>query len=173
MIGLALVSAINVLSSSAKASIDKARRQDVRRRLHGHAGLARVQPGASRPRPYARVPGVEQVTEAYQRRVQGRGGPADVRVAHRRRPTSVTCGEAQARVGLARTSAATACCSTSRPRRRRSCGRARRARRGSPDGGSETLRVAGVYAKNQLLSGRVLALPALRAHSAPPGRDWA
>jgi putative ABC transport system permease protein len=165
MIGLALVSAISVMSSSAKASIsgqvDKAFAADYM--------VTPASPGfdpADPAKAVRAVPGVQLVTSAYQGRFKvgtrqhsflATERPADfVRAAK----LSLRSGSSDlGRDGLL-VDETTA---TSDHLQVGSTVTARFA-----DGGSERLRVAGVYAKNPLLGARVLALPAYAAHTTRP-----
>ncbi len=165
MIGLALVSAINVLSSSAKASIDKA----VDDTFAADYMVTPASPGFSPEQPAQAVrgvAGVEKVTETYggvfkvgkdQQSFLSTPSPADLVEAAKLKLVSGSLDVGRDGMLLDEPTATSAHLRT---------GSAFTAR--FPDGGSETVRVAGVYAKNQLLSGRVLALPALQAHSAHP-----
>lgn len=165
MIGLALVSAISVMSSSAKASISG----QVDEAFAADYMVTPVSPGfdPSEPAKAVRaVPGVTLVTSAYQGRFkEGRQQhsflaterPADlVRAAK----LSLRSGSSElGRDGLL-VDEATA---TSE---RLQVGSAVTAR--FADGGTERLRVDGIFAKNPLIGARVLALPAYAAHTTRP-----
>lgn len=165
MIGLALVSAINVMSSSAKASVSS----QVDKVFAADYMVTPVSPGFDPAVPAVAVrgvPGVTLVTAVYQGRFKvgedqrsfiATERPADLVRAARLtlRSGSADLGRdgllvdepTAASQGLAVGSAVTA---------------------RFADGGTESLRVAGVYAKNELVGSRVLALPAIRAHTAHP-----
>ncbi len=165
MIGLALVSAINVLSSSAKASINQA----IGETFAADYMVTPSSPGFSPEEPakaVRTVPGVEKVTETYTGRFKvgadqqsfiSTPSPADLEQAARLKLVSGSLDVG--RDGML-VDEATSTSAHLRP------GSAFTAR--FPDGKSETVRVTGVYAKNQLLSGRIVALPVLMAHSAHP-----
>jgi len=165
MIGLALVSAISVMSSSAKASVTR----QVDTTFAADYMITPVSPGFGPEEPAAKVravPGVEKVTVAYQGRFKAgkdqrsfvsTPAPADLVTAAK---LSLRSGSADVgRDGLLvdeRTA-------TSDHLQVGSVLPVRFA-----DGGTEQLRVAGVYAKNDLVGPRVVALPALLAHTAHP-----
>jgi putative ABC transport system permease protein len=165
MIGLALVSAINVMSSSAKASVsgqvDKAFAADYM--------VTPVSPGFDPQEPakaVRAVPGVRLVTSAYQGRFKvgtaQQSFVATERPADLVRAAKLTLRDGSTDLGkdglLVDESVATS--------EKIHVGSTVTAR--FADNGTEQLRVIGVYAKNQLLGGRVLALPAMRAHNAHP-----
>ncbi|MDN3355233.1 FtsX-like permease family protein [Actinomadura sp. DC4] len=165
MIGLALVSAISVMSSSAKASISG----QVDKEFAADYMVTPVSPGFDPAEPakaVRAVPGVRLVTSAYQGRFKvgtqqhsflATERPADLVQAAK---LSLTSGSSElGRDGLLVDDAT----ATSDRLRVGSTVMARFA-----DGGTENLRVTGIYAKNQLLGARVLALPAYAAHSTHP-----
>jgi putative ABC transport system permease protein len=165
MIGLALVSAINVMSSSAKASVAS----QVDKTFAADYMVTATSPGFSPAEPakaVRAVPGVEKVTAAYQglfkvgadqQSFMATETPADlVRAA---RMTLVSGSADLGRDGLLVDEPTAA----SGHLRAGSVVTAR-----FPDGRTEVLRVAGVYAKNELLSHRIVALPAYLAHTAHP-----
>ena len=165
MIGLALVSAINVMSSSAKASV--AGQVDA---VFAADYMVTPASGVFDPAEAARavraVPGVELVTAAYQGRFKvgthAQSFLATERPADLVRATRLSLRSGSADLGrdgllLDQPTATSA---------KVGVGSVVTAR--FADGGTERLRVAGVYAKNQLLGPRVLALPAYRAHAAHP-----
>jgi putative ABC transport system permease protein len=165
MIGLALVSAVNVMSSSAKASVSA----QVDKAFAADYMVTPVSPGFDPQQPaeaVRAVPGVQLVTSAYQGRFKvgarqhsflATERPADLvraaRLSLRAGSTDLgrdgllvdepTAASGRLRVGSAVT--------------------ARFA-----DGATERLRVAGVYAENPLLGARILALPVVRAHNPHP-----
>jgi putative ABC transport system permease protein len=165
MIGLALVSAINVMASSAKASVagqvDKAFAADYM--------VTPASPGLSPEEPakaIRAVPGVELVTSAYQGRFK-EGTDQHSFIATERpadfvRAAKLTLRSGSADLGrdglMVDESTATS--------EKLTVGSSVTAR--FADGGTEHLRVDGIYAKNQLLGGRVLALPAYQAHTEHP-----
>jgi putative ABC transport system permease protein len=165
MIGLALVSAISVMSSSAKASVG----EQVDKTFAADYLVTPISPGFDPAVPATAVravPGVELVTQAYEGRFKtgtrqhsfvSTGRPADLMRAAK---LSLRTGSADlGRDGLlidestavsdkltvGSTVAAT-----------------------FADGATERLRVDGIYAKNQLLGARILALPVVRAHNPHP-----
>ncbi len=165
MIGLALVSAINVMSSSAKASVAS----QVDKAFSADYMVTPVSPGFDPAEPakaVRAVPGVQLVTAAYQGRFKV-GADQHNFIATERPADFVRAAKLSLRDGSADlgrdgllVDEATA---TSERLRVGSTVVARFA-----DGATENLRVDGVYAKNQLLGARVLALPAYRAHSEHP-----
>jgi putative ABC transport system permease protein len=165
MIGLALVSAINVMSSSAKASVadqvDKTFAADYLV-MPNSPGFGPDEPA----RAVAAVPGVAAVTAVYQGRFKvgadqqpfvSTAAPSELVRSARMR---IVSGSADlGRDGLL----------VDEP-----TARSARLRPGSTltarfaDGRGQTVRVAGIYARNALLGHRILALPSLRAHSEHP-----
>jgi putative ABC transport system permease protein len=165
MIGLALVSAINVMSSSAKASV-ASQVDDV---FAADYMVTPISPGFD-PRQPAEVvrtlPGVSLVTPAYQSRfkegTQQHSFIATERPADLTRAAKLTLRYGSADLGRDGMMVDEATATS------------QRLAVGSPvtarfaDGGTERLRVAGIYAKNQLLGSRVIALPAYEAHTTHP-----
>jgi putative ABC transport system permease protein len=165
MIGLALVSAIGVMSSSAKASVAG----QVDRTFAADYMVSATSPGFSPAEParaVRAVPGVRKVTEVY-------SGPLKVGTD---RQTFVATQNPADLVGAARLTLVSGSADLGREgllvdEPTASSGHLRVGSTVTarfPDGGTETLRVAGVYAKNALLGHRVLALPAYLAHTAHP-----
>jgi putative ABC transport system permease protein len=165
MIGLALVSAINVMASSAKASVSG----QVDKVFAADYMVSPASPGLSPEEPakaVRAVPGVELVTSAYQGRFKV--GPdqhsfvATERPADFVRAAKLTLRTGSADLGrdglLVDESTAT--------KEKLTVGSTVTAR--FADGGTERLRVDGIYAKNELLGSRVLALPAYQAHTERP-----
>jgi putative ABC transport system permease protein len=165
MIGLALVSAINVMSSSAKASVsgqvDKAFAADYM--------VTPSSPGfdPAEPAQVVRgVSGVRLVTAAYQGRFKS-GTRQHSFVATERPADLMRSAKLSLRTG-----------STDLGRDGllidESTAVSDKLMVGSTvpatfaDGATEQLRVTGIYAKNQLLGARVLALPVVRAHNPHP-----
>lgn len=165
MIGLALVSAINVMSSSAKASVT----DQVDKTFAADYLVTPTAPGFDPAEPakaVAAVPDVSTVTAVYagQFKVGGRQQsfaatrtPAELEHAARMR---IVAGSADVgRDGLL----------VDEP-----TARADGLRPGSvltaqfADGRSQAVRVTGIYARSQLLGSRILALPALFAHAEHP-----
>jgi putative ABC transport system permease protein len=165
MIGLALVSAISVMSSSAKASvssqIDKAFAADYM--------VTPVSPGFDPAQPAAAVralPGVELVTSAYQGRFKV-GKDQQSFLATERPADLVRAAKLSLRSGSDDLGRDGLMVDESTARSARlGVGSVVTAR--FADGGTQRLRVTGIYAKNQLLGARVLALPAYRAHATHP-----
>jgi putative ABC transport system permease protein len=165
MIGLALVSAINVMSSSAKASV-AGQVDEVFAADYMVTPVSGVSDPAEAAGAVRAVPGVELVTAAYQGRFKvgthAQSFLATERPADLVRATRLSLRSGSADLGrdgllLDQPTATSA---------KVGVGSVVTAR--FADGGTERLRVAGVYAKNQLLGPRVLALPAYRAHAAHP-----
>jgi putative ABC transport system permease protein len=165
MIGLALVSAIGVMSSSAKASVAG----QVDRTFAADYMVSATSPGFSPAEParaVRAVPGVRKVTEVY-------SGPLKVGTD---RQTFVATQNPADLVGAARLTLVSGSADLGRDGLLvdEPAASSAHLRVGStvtarfPDGGTETLRVAGVYAKNALLGHRVLALPVYLAHTAHP-----
>jgi putative ABC transport system permease protein len=164
MIGLALITTVNVLGASMSASIDKA----VDRQF-GADYLVQSQPpagfGPDVAGAVAAAPGVSRATAYYTGAVNIGGDRAayvsgDVAgLAAGARLKLVSGGTGLGADGMlvdedvART-------------HRWGPGSAVQAE--FPDGTRQRLRIAGVYAKNDVLGPRVLALPAYRAHTARP-----
>jgi putative ABC transport system permease protein len=165
MIGLALVTGINVMSASAKASIsrqvDKSFAAD-----YMVSAAARMFSPAEPAKAVRAVPGVEQVTALYAGRVMvgtkarsfvATEQPADLKRAARLSLVSGSTELGDDGLLIDRTTATSD-----------------RLQVGStvgvrfPDGKTASLRVAGVYAKNPLVGSRVLALPAYLAHTDHP-----
>ena len=165
MIGLALVSAINVMSSSAKASVSG----QVDKVFAADYMVTAASPGFD-PAPPAEairaVPGVRLATTVYQGRFKSGTRQHEFAAAERPgdlvRSAKLTLRTGSADLGrdgilidestavsdkltVGSTVAAT-----------------------FADGATERLRVDGIYAKNQLLGSRVLALPVVRAHNPHP-----
>ncbi|GAB2816800.1 ABC transporter permease [Actinoallomurus bryophytorum] len=165
MIGLALVSAINVMASSAKASVAG----QVDKEFAADYMITPASPGLSPEEPakaVRAVPGVELVTSAYQGRFK-QGTDQHSFIATERpgdfvRAAKLTLRSGSANLGrdglMVDESTATS--------EKLTVGSTVTAR--FADGGTEHLRVDGIYAKNQLLGARVLALPAYQAHSDHP-----
>lgn len=165
MIGLALVSAINVMSSSAKASVSA----QVDKAFAADYMVTPVSPGfdpAEPARAVRAVDGVRLVTAAYQGRFKS--GPKQHSFVATERPADL---ERSAKLALRAGSAdlgrdgmlvdeATATSD------RLTVGSTVPAT--FADGATERLRVDGIYAKNQLLGARVVALPVVRAHNPHP-----
>jgi putative ABC transport system permease protein len=166
MIGLALVSVINVMSASAKASIS----QQVDKTFAADYMVTAASPGGLDPEPPAAavrpVPGVEQVTAVYQGRYKS-GTRTDTFLATRDPADLVRAAKLKLVSGSLNVGNdgllvddATAKSDRLAP------GSALTVR--FADGKDATIRVAGVYARNELLNHRVLALPAYLAHTERP-----
>jgi putative ABC transport system permease protein len=165
MIGLALVSAINVMSSSAKASVSA----QVDKAFAADYMVTPVSPGfdpAGPAQAVRAVDGVRLVTSAYQGRFKS--GAKQHSFVATERPADL---ERSAKLALRAGSAdlgrdgmlvdeATATSD------RLTVGSTVPAT--FADGATERLRVDGIYAKNQLLGARVVALPVVRAHNPHP-----
>ncbi|MCO6007783.1 FtsX-like permease family protein [Actinoallomurus purpureus] len=165
MIGLALVSGINVMSASAKASIsrqvDKSFAAD-----YIVSATARVFSPAEPAQAVRAVPGVEQVTALYSGRFTV-GSKAETFAATERpddlkRAARLSLVSGSAELGgdgllVDEPTAASAHLQVGSTIGVR-----------FPDGKTASVRVAGVYAKNPLVGSRVLALPAYLAHTDRP-----
>jgi putative ABC transport system permease protein len=167
MIGLALITTVNVLGASMSASIDQAvDRQfgaDYMVRSETQSGFS---PAAVEA--VSGVSGVDQATALYpgyvniggERAFYASGDTAGLVTAARLRLVSGGTDLGSDGMLVDQDTA-----------------RAQRLAPGSaawaqfPDGQRQRLRVTGVYAKNDLLGPRVLALPAYRAHTAQPLAD--
>ncbi|GAA0369530.1 FtsX-like permease family protein [Actinoallomurus spadix] len=165
MIGLALVTGINVMSASAKASITR----QVDRSFAADymvTAAGRVFSPAEPAKAVQAAAGVEQVTALYAGRFVAGGKtrsfvaterPADLRRAAR---LSLVSGSAELGADGLLVDRPTAASEGLR------VGSAVGVR--FPDGGSASVRVAGIYARNPLVGSRVLALPAYLAHTDHP-----
>jgi putative ABC transport system permease protein len=165
MIGLALVSGINVMSASAKASISRQVDQSFAADYMVSAAARMFSPTEPAKAVQA-VPGVEQVTALYAGRFKAgqktqsfvaTDRPADLKKAAR---LSLVSGSAELGGDGLLVDEPTA---TSNHLRVGSTVGVR-----FPDGKTVSLRVAGVYARNPLVGARVLALPAYLAHTEHP-----
>ncbi|MEV5707136.1 FtsX-like permease family protein [Actinoallomurus sp. NPDC052274] len=165
MIGLALVSGINVMSASAKASIS---RQVDRGFAADYMVTAaeRVFSPAEPARAVRAAPRVEQVTALYSGRFAAGGRtrsfvatdrPADLERAARLSLVSGSTDLGRDGLLVDRPTA------TSDGLRVGSTAGVR-----FPDGSTASVRVAGIYARNPLVGSRVLALPAYLAHTDHP-----
>jgi putative ABC transport system permease protein len=165
MIGLALVSAINVMSSSAKASVA----DQVDKTFAADYVVTPNSPGFGPAEPakaVAAAPGVATVTAIYQGRFKigadqqpfaATARPSELVRAVRMR---IVSGSADVGADGLLVDEPTAKSAHLAP------GSTLTAR--FADGRSQTVRVTGIYARNELLGHRVLALPALLAHSEHP-----
>jgi putative ABC transport system permease protein len=156
MIGLALITTVNVLGASMSASIDKAvDRQfgaDYLVQSETPAGFAAT-PGVTRATPYY----TGQVNIGGKRTAYVSGDVAGLAAGARLKLVSGGTGLGADGMLVDADTART---------HRWGPGSAVQAQ--FPDGTRQRLRIAGVYAKNDVLGPRVLALPAYQAHTARP-----
>jgi putative ABC transport system permease protein len=165
MIGLALVSGINVMSASTKASIDRQVDQSFAADYMVSAAARMFSP-AEPAKAVQAVPGVEQVTALYAGRYKA--GQKTQSFVATERPADL---DKAARLSLlsGSTDLGDDGLLVDRP-----TASSDHLRVGStvgvvfPDGKTASLRVAGVYANNPLVGSRVLALPAYLAHTDHP-----
>ena len=166
MIGLALVSVINVMSASAKASISR----QVDKTFAADYMVTSSSPGGLDPAPPAAAvrsaPGVEQVTAVYQGRYKdgthtdsfiATGRPADLVRAAKLRLVSGSLDVGNDGLLVDQPTAESGGLAPGSPLTVRFA-----------DGDTATIHVAGVYARNELLGHRVLSLPAYLAHTERP-----
>jgi putative ABC transport system permease protein len=162
MIGLALITTVNVLGASMSASIDKAVDRQFGADYLVQSGT-RGGFGADVVKAVAATPGVTRATAYYagnvniggKRAAYVSGDIAGLAAGSRLKLLSGGTGLGQDGMLVEEDVART-----------HRWGPGSQVEAQFPDGRRQTLRIAGVYAKNELLGPRVLALPAYQAHTA-------
>ncbi len=168
MIGLALVSVINVMSASAKASIS--RQVDTTFAADYMVTSVPPSPGGLDPEPPATAvrsaPGVKQVTAVYQGRYKN-GTRTDSFIATRNPADLVRAAKLKLVSGTLDVGNDGLLVDQPTARSDRLVPGSSMTVRFA-DGKAATIRVVGVYARNELIGHRVLSLPAYLAHTERP-----